>query len=55
MGRFENEHSRDPAVNATNWFLLVVSVLSVLFRLGTKLWMFRKLTSDDYLVVISLV
>lgn len=55
MGRFENERDRDPVVNIVSWFLLVVSFLSVLVRLGTKLWMFHRLTRDDYLVVVSLV
>lgn len=55
MGRFENERSRDPAINVVSWFLLVVSFLSVLVRLGTKLWMFHRLTRDDYLIVVSFV
>lgn len=54
MGRFANSDTRDPAVNVTNWFLIVVVVLSVLIRLGTKYWIFHKLTSDDYLIIASL-
>ncbi|PKX97800.1 uncharacterized protein P174DRAFT_364641 [Aspergillus novofumigatus IBT 16806] len=54
MGRFANIDTRDPAVNVTNWFLVVVAGLSVLIRLGTKFWIFHRLTSDDYLIIASL-
>ncbi|KAF4156942.1 hypothetical protein CNMCM6936_005786 [Aspergillus lentulus] len=54
MGRFANSDTRDPAVNVTNWFLVVVVGLSVLIRLGTKFWIFHRLTSDDYLIIASL-
>ncbi|KAG2014504.1 hypothetical protein GB937_006730 [Aspergillus fischeri] len=54
MGRFANSDTRDPAVNVTNWFLVVVAGLSVLIRLGTKFWIFHRLTSDDYLIIVSL-
>ena len=56
MGRFlHDKDRRAPILNVVNWFLLVVAVLSVLTRLGTKLWMFHRFTSDDYLIVVSLV
>ncbi|KAE8373716.1 hypothetical protein BDV26DRAFT_271504 [Aspergillus bertholletiae] len=56
MGRFRyDKDRRAPILNVVNWFLLVVAVLSVLTRLGTKLWMFRRFTSDDYLIVLSLL
>ncbi|KAL4875320.1 hypothetical protein BJY04DRAFT_224192 [Aspergillus karnatakaensis] len=55
MGRFANIDTRDPAVNITTWFLVVVAALSVLIRLGTKYWLFRRLTSDDYLIIASLL
>ncbi|RLM00065.1 hypothetical protein CFD26_104149 [Aspergillus turcosus] len=54
MGRFANSDTRDPAVNVTNWFLVVVAALSVLIRLGTKPWIFHRLTSDDYLIIAAL-
>ncbi|KAL4938963.1 hypothetical protein BDV06DRAFT_214690 [Aspergillus oleicola] len=54
MGRFANIDTRDPAVNVTTWFLIVVAALSVLIRLGTKCWVFRKLTSDDFLIIAAL-
>ncbi|KAF7157287.1 hypothetical protein CNMCM5623_001410 [Aspergillus felis] len=54
MGRFANTDTWDPAVNVTNWFLVVVAGLSVLIRLGTKCWIFHRLTSDDYLIIASL-
>ena len=52
--RFKTE-SKDPAVNVTTWVLLVVVILSVSARLGTKFNLFRKLTVDDLLMVGSLV
>ncbi|KAJ5599347.1 hypothetical protein VI817_000511 [Penicillium citrinum] len=52
--RFKTE-SKDPAVNVTTWVLLVVVILSVSARLGTKFNLFRKLTVDDWLMVGSLV
>jgi hypothetical protein len=56
MGRFANDPDRRaPILNVVNWFLLVVAILSVFTRLGTKLWMFHRFTSDDYLIVASLV
>ena len=54
MGRFSPD-SWTPAVNVLTWYLLVTAVLSVLTRLGTKWWIFRKLTTDDYWSVASLV
>ncbi|KAE8163871.1 hypothetical protein BDV40DRAFT_287404 [Aspergillus tamarii] len=43
-----------PAVNVLTWFLLVTAILSVITRLGTKYWIFRKLTEDDYFSITSL-
>lgn len=54
MGRFSPD-SWTPAVNVLTWYLLVTAALSVLTRLGTKWWIFRKLTTDDYLSVVSLI
>ncbi|KAL4786036.1 hypothetical protein BJX76DRAFT_139834 [Aspergillus varians] len=54
MGRFANIDTLDPAVNVTNWFLVVVAALSVIIRLGTKFWIFHRLTSDDYLIIAGL-
>lgn len=44
-----------PAVNVLTWFMLVVSILSVLTRLATKYWIFRKLTVDDLLSIAAMV
>ena len=44
-----------PAVNVVTWFLLTTAILSVLTRLGTKYWIFRKWTVDDGLALGSLV
>lgn len=54
MGRYV-KGSRTAAVDVLTWFLLVAAILSVLIRLGTKCWIFRKLTRDDYLSILSLV
>lgn len=54
MGRYV-KGSRTAAVDVLTWFLLVCSILSVLIRIGTKLWIFRRLTHDDYLGILSLV
>lgn len=53
-GRFKGD-TKDPAVNVTTWVLLVTIILSVLVRLGTKWRLFHKLTTDDVLIVISMV
>lgn len=44
-----------PAVNILTWFMLVTAILSVLTRLGTKYWIFRKLTVDDFLSIGAIV
>lgn len=46
---------RTPAVDVVTWFLLVVAMIAVLIRLGTKLWIFRKLHKDDYIMILSAV
>jgi hypothetical protein len=52
--RFKGD-TKDPGVNVTTWFLLVVSIFSVSARLGTKLRLFKKLTTDDFLIIASLI
>ncbi|KAA8651162.1 uncharacterized protein ATNIH1004_000040 [Aspergillus tanneri] len=54
MSRFSPD-SWTPAVNVLTWYLLVTAILSMLTRVGTKYWIFRKLTTDDYLSLVSLV
>lgn len=54
MGRYV-KGSWTAAVDVLTWFLLVASILSVLSRLGTKYWIFRRLTHDDHLSILSLV
>jgi prepilin signal peptidase PulO-like enzyme (type II secretory pathway) len=54
MSQFSPD-SWTPAVNVLTWFLLVTAILSVITRLGTKYWIFRKFTEDDYLSIVSLV
>lgn len=54
MAQFSPD-SWTPAVNVLTWFLLVTAILSVITRLGTKYWIFRKFTEDDYFSIASLV
>ncbi|OKL56626.1 hypothetical protein UA08_08216 [Talaromyces atroroseus] len=54
MSRFTGD-TETPAINVLSWFLLVISILGVLTRLGTKLWIFRKFTNDDYMIILSAV
>ncbi|CAG8887251.1 unnamed protein product [Penicillium egyptiacum] len=51
--RFKGD-TKDPAVNVTNWVLLVTIIFSVSARLGTKIRLFKKLTADDLLIIASL-
>ncbi|KAE8315853.1 hypothetical protein BDV41DRAFT_574560 [Aspergillus transmontanensis] len=53
MGRFTDTWK--PAVNVLTWFLMVTAILSVFARLGTKYWIFRRWTTDDYLSIASMV
>ncbi|KAE8142343.1 hypothetical protein BDV38DRAFT_295134 [Aspergillus pseudotamarii] len=53
MGRFTDTWK--PAVNVLTWFLMVTAILGVLARLGTKYWIFRRWTADDYLSIVSMV
>ncbi|KAB8248158.1 hypothetical protein BDV35DRAFT_174795 [Aspergillus flavus] len=53
MGRFT--YTWKPAVNVLTWFLMVTAILSVFARLGTKYWIFRRWTTDDYLSIASMV
>lgn len=43
-----------PSINILTWFMLVASILSVFTRIGTKLWIFRKLTVDDILGIVAM-
>ncbi|KAB8238769.1 uncharacterized protein BDW43DRAFT_296206 [Aspergillus alliaceus] len=52
MGRFTDTWK--PAVNVLTWFLMVTAILGVFARLGTKYWIFRRWTTDDYLSIVSM-
>jgi hypothetical protein len=54
MTRFTGD-TETPAINVLCWFLLIIAVLGVLTRLGTKIWIFRKFTVDDYMIILSAV
>lgn len=43
-----------PAVNILAWLLWITSVLAVIGRLVTKHWITKKLTVDDYLLLVAL-
>ncbi|KAJ5607441.1 hypothetical protein N7537_004060 [Penicillium hordei] len=51
----ELKNTWTPTVNVMTWFMLVTAILSVLTRLGTKYFIFRKWTFDDGLAAASLV
>ena len=51
----ELKNTWTPAVNVLTWFMLVTAILSVLTRLGTKYFFFRKFTFDDGLAASSIV
>lgn len=55
MGTRFTGDSKDPEVNVTTWCLLVVVILAVFARLGTKYHIFHRFTSDDVLVIFSSV
>lgn len=55
MGTRFKDDTKDPAVNVTNWVLLVTIIFSVSARLGTKIRLFKRLTTDDLLIIASLV
>jgi len=52
--RPELKNTWTPGINVLTWFMLVTAILSVLTRLGTKYFIFRKWTFDDGLASASL-
>jgi hypothetical protein len=54
MATFEPD-SWKPAVNTLTWFLMVTAIIGVFARLGTKYWIIRRWTADDYLSIASMV
>ncbi|KAF7588881.1 hypothetical protein BBP40_005066 [Aspergillus hancockii] len=54
MGRFA-PNTWEPAVNVVTWFLMTTAILCVVTRLGTKFWIFRRWTIDDYLSIGSML
>lgn len=52
--RFKGD-TQDPAVNVTTWLFMVIMVFSVMTRLGTKFYLFKRLMVDDLLIFASLV
>ncbi|KAE8375723.1 hypothetical protein BDV26DRAFT_283200 [Aspergillus bertholletiae] len=44
-----------PTVNIVTWFLMTTAILCVLTRLGTRYWIFRRWTTDDYFSIVSMV
>ncbi|CAI7567762.1 unnamed protein product [Penicillium viridicatum] len=55
MGTRFKDDTKDPAVNVTTWVLLVTIIFSVSARLATKIRLFKRLTTDDLLIIASLV
>ncbi|KAE8153181.1 hypothetical protein BDV25DRAFT_38568 [Aspergillus avenaceus] len=54
MSRLEHEGWK-PAVEVVTWFLMTTAILCVVTRLGTKYWIFRRWTPDDYLSILSMI
>ncbi|KAJ5291474.1 hypothetical protein N7478_000725 [Penicillium angulare] len=54
MGTRFTGDTKDPAINVTAWCFLIVMILSVCTRLGTKYRLFHGLDIDDFLIVTSL-
>ncbi|KAH8703269.1 hypothetical protein BGW36DRAFT_369075 [Talaromyces proteolyticus] len=54
MSRFTGD-TWTPAINVICWFFLVVAILGILTRLGTKAWIYRKFTRDDYVIILSII
>lgn len=52
--RFPSD-SRGPAVDIVTWYCMVVSVLTVLTRIATKMAIYRTLTIDDGFILAALV
>ena len=44
-----------PLIEIVTWFCLVVSILTVISRLGTKHYVLHRFNLDDYSIFISLV
>ena len=55
MGTRFRGDTKDPAVNVTTWVLLAIIIFSVSARLGTQVRLFKKLSTDDLLVIASLI
>jgi len=51
----ELKNTWTPAINVLTWFMLVTAILSILTRLGTKYFIFRKFTVDDGFAAASMV
>ncbi|EED16411.1 conserved hypothetical protein [Talaromyces stipitatus ATCC 10500] len=54
MSRFTGDVHTSP-IMVVSWFLLVVAMIAVFIRLGTKTWIFRKFHKDDYIIIASAI
>ena len=54
MSKFEPD-SWQPMVSILTWLLMITAILVVFARLGTKYWIIRRWTADDYLCIVSMV
>ncbi|KAK6811141.1 hypothetical protein RU639_012979 [Aspergillus parasiticus] len=53
MSKFE-PGSWQPMVSVLTWLLMITAILVVFARLGTKYWIIRRWTADDYLCIVSM-
>ncbi|KAJ1710652.1 hypothetical protein G4B11_002064 [Aspergillus flavus] len=53
MSKFE-PGSWQPMVSVLTWLLMITAILVVFARLGTKYWIIRQWTADDYLCIVSM-
>jgi len=53
--RQESPLNHGPVVKVMTWWFVIVSLLAVAARFGTKMAILRKLTMDDGMIVISFV
>ncbi|KAF5866896.1 hypothetical protein ETB97_008701 [Aspergillus alliaceus] len=54
MSKFELD-SWKPAVNISTWLLMITAIFVAFARLGTKYWIIRWWSADDYLCIVSVV
>ncbi|KAL8686760.1 MAG: hypothetical protein Q9218_006885 [Villophora microphyllina] len=52
---WESSQNHGPLVSVLAWFLIIVSFLSILARVGTRYAVVRELRTDDAIIIVALV